>query len=94
MGIFVGRLQLPVYRTINVILTNIQRGYPIYGSFETRTGFHAVTIYGINVTSGRIMIMDPQYGSTTCYYGTNGYTYVSEYAGYTFTLSHAICNSW
>ncbi len=78
----------------NVILNNIQDDYPIYGSFDWSNGRHGVTVYGINVIAGRIMIMDPEFGSTTAYLGANGYTYVNSYAGVTLTFKRAGCKTW
>ena len=82
----------------NAILTNIQNGYPIYGSFDweigSTSGSHGVTIYGINTIAGRIMIMDPEFGSTTSYYSSSGYTYVSSYSAKTLTFKRAGCQTW
>ena len=78
----------------NVMLTNIKNGYPIYGSFTWTNGRHAVTIYGINVIAGRIMIMDPEFGATTSYLSSSGYTYVSSYSGTTLTFDRAGCKTW
>lgn len=82
----------------NVMTNNIQSGYPIYGSFTwtngSSSGYHAVTVYGINVVSGYITIMDPEYGSVTCYYSNQGYTYVSAYSGSTVTFARANCKYW
>lgn len=82
----------------NAILSNIQNGYPIYGSFDwvngSSSGRHGVTIYGINVIAGRIMIMDPEFGSTTSYLSSSGYTYVSSYSGASLTFKRAGCKTW
>lgn len=78
----------------NVMLTNIKNGYPIYGSFTWTNGRHAVTIYGINVLAGCIMIMDPKFGATTSYLSSNGYTYVSSYSGTTLTFDRVGCKTW
>ena len=53
-----------------------------------------MTIYGINVIAGRIMIMDPEFGATTSYLSSNGYTYVSSASGATLTFKRAGCRIW
>ena len=40
------------------------------------------------------MIMDPEFGSTTGYYSSGKYTYVSSYAGVTLTFDRAGCKIW
>lgn len=78
----------------DVMLSNIQKGYPIWGSFVNSNSRHAVTIYGINVIAGRIMIMNPTSGATTGYASSGGYTFVSSYSGNTFTFENAGCKTW
>lgn len=74
---------------------NIKNGYPIYASLispEADMG-HAVVIYGINIIAGRIVIMDPAYGSQTCYSSGNGsnYSYTSPANGCTYIIARSIC---
>lgn len=77
------------------MLTNIKNGKPMYGSFRTSNGTgHATTIYGINIVSGYITIMDPTFGSTTAYSKNDEYTYYHVYAACTATLTRAICATW
>lgn len=82
----------------NIMTNNIQSGYPIYGSFiwtnGSSSGSHAVTVYGINVVSGYITVMDPEFGSATCYFGNQGYSYVSAFSGSTLTFARANCKYW
>ena len=81
----------------NAILWNIQNGFPIYASFRQTANSvgHAGALYGINVIAGRIVIMDPMFGSTTCYLNSNGeYYYVYSGTGATFVLQRALCRSW
>ena len=75
----------------NVILDNIQNSTPIVGRFNA----HAVIIYGMNIMAGRIMIIDPTFGSTTCYIDSNGnYYYIHSGTGNTMTMNGALCRSW
>jgi hypothetical protein len=80
----------------NVILRNIKTDYPLYSVFQvdSATNTHAATIYGVNVISGFIMVMDPEFGSVTA--NTNGYTYtyISEISGAKLTLDEGICYTW
>lgn len=79
----------------NVILENIVANYPIYGNFVVGLTTHAGVIYGTNVMSGYIYIMDPEFGFTSASKGTNGYySYTSGYSGTTVTLISASCYSW
>lgn len=81
----------------NAILWNIQNGFPIYASFQQAGSSvgHAGALYGVNVIAGRIVIMDPTFGSTTCYLNSDGdYYYVHSGTGATFVLQRAICRSW
>lgn len=79
----------------NVILENLKDDFPLYGSFLWAKGSHAVTIYGINIQSGYISVMDPEFGAATAYYSyDNGYSYISDYSGVSLSLDCAICHSW
>lgn len=77
----------------NIILSNIQSGYPIYGRFVHSSGGHAVTIYGVNLISGYITVMDPEFGSTICYYSNGIYSYTGR-SGAKLKLTEAICYIW
>ena len=72
----------------NKIYQSICADYPVGGTFDVIGGaYHATVIFGVNVISGRIQVMDPEYGSTTATYSSNGvYTYVSSYANTTLEL--------
>lgn len=79
-----------------VMLNNIQSGRPMYGSFFT-TGAtrHGATVYGINLVSGYITVMDPAFGSATAYDGGQGfYSYLNPYSGMELGLIYAICYTW
>ncbi len=74
----------------NTLVANLRNGYPIYGIFN----HHAVTVYGVNVTAGRIMLMDPQYGSITSYYDTiDGYSYIHPVSGIQMIFGYAFCKT-
>ena len=79
-----------------VILRNISDGYPILATFFTSDyTWHDVVIYGINVLSSRIYIMDPEYGFTsTPYTEYVGYVYENLSEGVTLTLERATCKFW
>lgn len=77
-----------------VILENIQTGYPLYGSFIGDHVSHAATIFGINVVSGYITVMDPMFGSATAYHSSDGFSYVNTAMGKTITLDKTICSVW
>lgn len=81
--------------TEDVILDNILNGTPILAKFDFSYWHHAVVIYGINVLAGRMMIMNPNYGSMTCYYNSEHvYYYTDIETGIEFTISEAICRTW
>lgn len=85
-------LQVP---SDSVMYSNIYNGYPIMARFVSSYGGHAVVVYGINITGGYIVLMDPEYGSARANYSlANGYTYVSASAGSTLSLNSAACMSW
>lgn len=66
----------------NTLIANISNGYPVIGGFDclepNKIG-HAVVIYGVNGIAGRIVFMDPNLGSKTCYYTTAYHTYAYFY---------------
>lgn len=81
----------------NVLLVNIKGGYPVLGTFLNKATYiaHDVVIYGTNIMSGVIYIMDPEYGfSSTSTSVSNVYTYVSPVSGATLTLYGAACKNW
>lgn len=86
-----------------VIYDNIANGYPIVGNciytWNNDINGHATTIYGINIVSGYIVLMDPSMGSVTVYVNdsgaeTNTYTYRNTYWNVDMTLESGICHSW
>ncbi len=80
----------------NVILSNIQANYPIYGCFVqsgTRSG-HAVVVYGINVVGDYLSLMDPANGFTSATHNGRQYLFVSASTGITYELYNANCHSW
>ena len=105
MGYVYGYYLMP---TDDVIITNIQQGYPLYGHGINPFGDgHAMTIYGINATAGRIMIMDSNFGSTTAYYrnAASGsstsydpegyyYRYVNPNSNIEYAIQSASCRYW
>lgn len=76
------------------ILENIQTGYPLYGSFGNDHRSHAGTIFGINIVSGYITVMDPMMGSTTALSKNGEYTYFNTVIGENISLEKAICSVW
>ena len=87
---------LPYYRDAfygsfdNKIFNSLLADYPVGGAFDVINGaFHATTIFGINILSGRIQVMDPEFGSTTATLASSQYSYVSPVHGTTLVL-HAI----
>lgn len=81
----------------NVLVRNIRNGYPIYALFDDamEARYHACVMYGINTIAGRIMIMDPTFGSTTCYLDSNGdYYYFNSATGAKKTFRSASCYYW
>lgn len=78
----------------SAILHNIVEDFPIYASFKHSNGYHAVVIYGINVSGGYLSIMDPEFGFCTASPTTSGYRYVSGYSGVTLTFARAVCRYW
>lgn len=80
----------------SIILKNIRSGYPIYATFRSeKNTYHAVVIYGINITGGYIYIMDPEYGFIGSGSSNSvGRTYVNASLGITYTISRATCKYW
>lgn len=76
------------------ILENIQTGYPLYGSFGNDHRSHAGTIYGINIVSGYITVMDPLMGSTTALSKNGDYTYFNTDMGENISLEKTVCYIW
>ena len=77
----------------NVIIANIQGGFPIYSSW-TRTGVrHAVCIYGINAIGGYIYLMDPEFGFSSASSSGSSYEYIGS-SGNALTLDYASCHTW
>lgn len=70
----------------NAMLKSIKNGYPVYGCFSWASGKHAATIYGIDLISGYVSVMDPEFGATTSYTNGSTYTYISNYSGVKLTL--------
>lgn len=71
------------------IMNSIIAGHPVGGTFVVvNGGFHATTIFGINVIAGRIQVMDPEFGSTTAWSTGDGYSYsyVSSHTNSTLNL--------
>ena len=80
-----------------VMLHNIRYGWPIFASFLTPSGNgHSAVIYGINVTSGYLYIMDPELGERSALYNsTDGYYYyVSGNSGSKMTFYYGTCHYW
>lgn len=78
----------------NIILENIQKGYPLYGSFGNDDISHAATVFGINVVSGYITIMDPMTGSHTVYSKNGTYSYINTTVGEEIFFDKTICSIW
>lgn len=76
------------------ILENIQTGYPLYGSFSNDHRSHAGTIFGINIVSGYITVMDPMMGSTTALCINGEYAYSNTVMGEIIALEKAVCFVW
>ena len=80
-----------------VMLHNIRYGWPIFAGFTNSDGGgHAVVIYGINVTSGYLYIMDPLVGARSASYNSaNGYHYyVSDDSGGLMIFNYGTCHYW
>lgn len=72
----------------NKIIDSILADNPVGAVFDVINGpYHAGVIYSINVISGRIQVMDPEFGMTTASLSeTNDYVYVSSYSNATLEL--------
>ncbi len=78
--------------TESVIVNNISNNYPIEGTFQHTTGYHNVVIYGINISSGYLYIMDPMTGFRSISYSSGGISFVCE--GTLMTLCAGTCRYW
>jgi hypothetical protein len=81
-----------------IVLRNIKTDYPVYASFrydENPNVAHAGTIYGVNVISGFMMVMDPSFGAATMTTkdGTT-YSYICERNGKVLNLYRGVCYSY
>lgn len=62
------------YLSDNALIKNFNNNSPIYSSWSVNpSGSHATAVYGKNVLSGVLSIMDPEYGFCTA--TTSGWTY-------------------
>lgn len=78
-----------------VIGHNIQKDFPVFARFASSSGtYHAVVICGINIVSGYIKIMDPEFGFCSATVSKAGYQYVSANSGATLTFDGAVCRYW
>ena len=96
-----GLSYLTLYRfpSENDILVNIQNQYPVYATCRARIGAtddHDVVIYAINISSGRLYVMDPNSGSATAYYdsSTNHYHSYSTAVGLRHNFIYASLHEW
>lgn len=69
----------------NRMFSNIINGWPLYACFHNNAVSHAVVIYGINIVSGYITVMDPFKPSkltaySASYENTSTYGYTSPYS--------------
>ena len=58
----------------NDILENIMNQYPVYATCRPERNAesdHDVVIYAINISSGRLYVMDPCFGSASVYYDSS-----------------------
>lgn len=89
---------LRLFATDNEILLNIMNNYPIYavcapyGASED----HSVVIYGINISSPYLYIMDPNYGSVVARYDNSlsKYYYVCPGSGVSQYFKYSSCRYW
>jgi hypothetical protein len=78
-----------------VILRNVTNDYPIMATFCYTYGYHDSVIYGINVGTNQIYIMDPQNGFIAATYtSTHGFAYTFPGSGLTSFLDGAACKYW
>lgn len=79
----------------NVMLKNIQNGYPLFGMFKHMYGHHACVIYGVNIMAGYFYVMDPIDGFCNGSYSpANVHMYVSPSTGLAMVLDQASCKYW
>lgn len=77
----------------SAMVSNLQRGFPMLGIFSVSESMaHAAVIYGVNIISGYIYVMDPMFGFTSAGAGSGTYSYVSN--GRTLSLGAACCRFW
>lgn len=75
----------------NYILNSIQAGYPVYSKWSvSSSSAHATCICGINVLSGYIYIMDPEFGFTSATVSNGRYRYTSSYSGSSLSLTEIL----
>lgn len=79
----------------NKILSDIMNNYPIFGIFQYTFGYtdHAATIYGVNLISGYISVMDPLFGVATAKSDGYSYSYQDPYIYDTVTLYGSISHT-
>ncbi len=78
-----------------VILKNIQKDYPVLALLNGNSSKkHMCVVYGINLVSGYITIMDPIFGFTTVYTKNNKYTYSDPTRDRTWTVYGGLCRYW
>ncbi len=63
-------------------------------TYDFTVGWHDTVVYGVNLTSGYIYIMDPNSGFCTCKSTGSTYTYTSTYDNATYTLKGGACRYW
>lgn len=89
---------LRVFATDNEILMNIRKDNPIYAvsSAYGADEDHAVVIYGINISSAYLYVMDPNVGSVVAYYDSalSKYYYVSSSSGVAQYFKYSSCKEW
>ncbi len=89
---------LRVFATDNEILSNIMNDNPVYATCSYRNSIddHDVVIYGINISSPYLYVMDPNFGSTVAYYDSSqrNYYYYNSNAGLRYTFKYSTCVYW
>ncbi len=79
----------------DVMLKNIQKGYPIYAMFGHMEGHHAGVVYAVNIMAGYFYVMDPIDGFCNGSYSpANVHMYVSPSTGLAMILDQASCMYW
>lgn len=89
---------LRVFATDNEILMNIRNDYPVYSTCNEvgASVDHDVVIYGINISSAYLYIMDPNVGSVVAYYDSSQskYYYYSPSNGSRCYFKYSTCRYW